>query len=152
MMSFTLGTTLFRYIRKEYKKDNRGVFVEAFVEERGEPLSVNSIGIESKRDVARHYANSFETGKPNRVAISFAKLSKYNKAGEKAGVIIRYPSASREWTCLDNKGNTCAAYTLTNHKKSPSHSHVQFVRYLSEINAKRFARAMAKTGFVMVRI
>ena len=46
-MSFTLGATLFRYIRKEYKKDNRGVFVEAFVEARGKPLSVNLISLES---------------------------------------------------------------------------------------------------------
>ena len=150
-MSFTLQTTIFRYIRKEYRKKNRGVFVEAFVEERGKPLSVNSTGIESKRHIARYYANSFEGGRPSRVAVSSAKLSKYNKAGEKAGVIIRYQSAPREWTCLDNGGKTFAAYVLTNHEKSPSHSHVQFARYFSETDAKKFARAMARTGFVMVR-
>ncbi len=151
-MSFALQTTLSRYIQKKYRRQNRGVFVDAFVEERGKPLSVNSIGIESKRDVARHYANSFEGGRPSGVAVSFAKCSKYNKAGEKAGVIVRYDSVSRDWTCLDNGGKTCAAYALTNHEKSPSHSHVQFVRYLRETDAKKFARAMARTGFVMVRI
>ncbi len=149
-MSFALQTTLFRYIRKKYKYSKRHVSLEAFVEARGEPLSVNLIGAESKRDVARYYANSFEGGRPSSVAVSSAKLSKYNKAGKKAGVIIRYQSASREWTC-DNGGKTYAAYALTNHEKSPSHSHVQFVRYLSEIDAKKFARAMARTGFVMVR-
>lgn len=151
-MSFTLQTTFFRYIRKEYRRKNGGVFIDAFVDERGKPLSVNSLGIESKQDVARYYAKSFEGGRPSRVAVSSAKLSKYNKAGEKAGVIIRHQSAPREWTCLDNGGKTCAAYALTNHEKSPSHSHVQFVRYLSEIDAKKFARAMARTGRVMVRI
>ncbi len=151
-MSFTLQTTLFRYIRKEYRRKRGGVFVDAFVEERGKPLSVNSIGIESKRDVARYYANSFEGGRPGSVAVSSAKCSKYNKAGEKAGVIIRHQSAPREWTCLDNGGKTCAAYVLTNHEKSPSHSHVQFVRYLRETDAKKFARAMARTGFVRIRI
>ncbi len=150
-MSFTLGATLFRYIRKEHKKDNRGVFVEAFVEARGKPLSVNLIGIESKRDVARYYAKSFEGGRPSRVAVSSVKLSKYNKAAENAGVVIRRQSASREWIC-NNGGKTCAAYALTNHEKSPSHSHVQFVRYLRETDAKKFARAMARTGFVMIRI
>ena len=150
-MSFTLRTTLFRYIRKEYKKKRGSVFVEAFVEVRGEPLSVNFIGIESKRDVARYYAKSFEGGRPSRVAVSSAKLSKYNKAAEKAGVIIRHQSASREWTCLDNRGKTCAAYALTNHRKSSSHSHVQFVRYLNETDAKKFARTMARIGFVMAR-
>ena len=151
-MSFTLGTTLFRYIRKEYRRKNRGVSIAAFEEERGKPLSVNSIGIESKRAVARYYAKTFEGGRPSRVAVSSAKLSKYNKAAEKAGVIIRHQSASREWTCLDNRGKARAAYVLTNHEKSPSHSHVQFVRYLSETDAKKFARAMAQIGFVTVRI
>ena len=150
-MSFTLRTTLFRYIRKEYRRKNGGVFVEAFVEERGNPLSVNSTGIESKRDIATYYANTFEWGRPSGVAVSSAKLSKYNKAGEKAGVTIGYQSTSREWTCLDDGGKICAAYVLTNHEKSPSHSHVQFPRYLSETDAKKFARAMARTGFVMVR-
>ena len=150
-MSFSLQTTLFRYIQKKYKRKNGGVFVDAFVEERGKPLSVNLIGIESRRDVARHYANYFEGGRPSRVAVSSAKCSKYNKAGEKAGVVVRYESVSREWTCLDNGGKTCAAYALTNHEKSPSHSHVQFVRYLSETDAKKFARVMARAGFIMAR-
>ncbi len=150
-MSFTLRTTLFRYIRKEYKKSKGDVFVEAFVEARGEPLSVNLIGTESKRDVARYYAKSFEEGRPSRVAVSSVKLSKYNRAGERAGVIIRHQSASGEWTC-DNGGKTYAAYTLTNHEKSPSHSHVQFVRYLNETDAKKFARAMARAGFIMARV
>ena len=149
-MSFTLRTTLFRYIEKKFKKSKGGVFVEAFVEATGKPLSVNLIGAESKRNVARYYAKSFEEGEPSRVAVSSAKLSKYNKAAEKAGVIIRHQRASREWTC-DNGGKTYAAYTLTNHEKSPSHSHVQFVRYLNETDAKKFAREMARTGFVMER-
>ncbi len=151
-MSFALKTPLVRYIPKKYKTTKGRVFVQAFVEELGNPLSVNSLGIESKRAVARYYANSFEGERPSHVAVSSAKLSKYNKAGEKAGVIIRYQSASRGWTCLDNGGKTCAAYVLTNHEKSPSHSHVQFVRYLRETDAKKFARAMARTGRVMVRI
>ena len=149
-MSFTLGTTLFRYIRKEYKKSRGDVFIDAFVEAPGEPLSVNLIGTESKRDVVRYYAKSFEGGRPSRVAVSSVRLKKYNKAAEKAGVIITHQSASREWTC-NNGGKTYAAYALTNHEKSPSHSHVQFVRYLNETDAKKFARAMARTGFVMAR-
>ena len=151
-MSFSLRTTIFRYIQKKYRKPKGGVFHHAFVEELGDPLSINSIGIESKRDVARYYANSFEGGRPSSVAVSSAKCSKYNKAGEKAGVIVRYESVSREWTCLDNRGKTCAPYVLTNHEKSPSHSHVQFVRYLRETDARKFARAMARTGFVRIRI
>lgn len=150
-MSFTLRTTLFRYIRKEYKKSKGDVFIDAFVEAPGEPLSVNLIGTESKLNVAKYYAKSFEAGSPSRVAVSSVKLKKYNMAAEKAGVIIRHQSVSREWT-YDNGGKTCAAYALTNHEKSPSHSHVQFVRYLNETDAKKFARAMARTGFVMARV
>ncbi len=151
-MSFTLRTTIFRYIRKEYRKPNGGVFVNAFVEELGKPLSINSIGIESKQDVARHYANSFEWGRASSVAVSSAKFSKYNKAGEKAGVTVRYERESGEWTYLDNAGKPRVAYSLTNHKKSPSHAHVQFVRYLKETDAQKFARAMARSGFVKIRI
>ena len=151
-MSFSLQTTLFRYIPNIYRRKKGGILVEAFVEDRGDPLSVNLIGIESKRDVARYYASTFEGGGRSGVKVSSAKLSKYNKAGEKAGVAIRFNSESREWTYLDNRGRNCIAYSLTNHANSPSHSHVQFVRHLSETDVKKFARAMARAGFVTARI
>ena len=151
-MSFSLQTTLFRYIPKIYRRKKGGVLVDAFVEERGQPLSVNLIGIESRRDVARYYANTFERGGRSGVKVSSAKLSKYNKAGENAGVSIRFDSESREWMYLDNKDRNRVAYYLTNHQKSPSHSHVQFVRHLSETDAKKLARAMVRVSFVTVRI
>lgn len=151
-MSFSLQTTLFRYIRKEYRRRNRVVFVEAFVEEQGSPLSVNSLTVESRRDIARYYANAFEDSRPSRVAVSSAKLSKYNKAGEKAGMTIRYEGVSRQWIFFDRRGKSVAAYTLTNHDKSPSHAHVQFVRNFNETDAKKFAREMARLGFVTVNV
>jgi hypothetical protein len=111
-----------------------------------EYLSVNSLEIESTQQIAKCYLALFGTS-TRGVPLCTHKIAHYLKSAKDVGLIIAAGQSSWEFVA---DGKQRLAFTHDPIQKqstrpaSPSHCGVRFVRFLDELQQRKFARGMAR--------
>ena len=141
---FGKRSVLCRYIDREYRKRNNRPNPNAYRLTPNEKyLSVNSLEIHTRNQVAAIYAEKFENG--NRpVALAEPTVSIYNAAASEVGVTVAYNSDAGYWHFSEN-GNATPAYLHHGREHNESHCGVEFVRALDDFKEFQFSVRMAKS-------
>jgi hypothetical protein len=156
---FSLHRELARHVTPENRlRGNRAAVVTFLRDPREDPrteyLSVNSLEVESPRQIAKYYQQLFQQG-TGEVAVFTAKVFHYNEAGKKCGVDLQYDQPSGFWTFGGRSGKREPAYRHrpgTREPKSPSHCGVEFVRAMNEHVRSKFARRLATRRFHIMKV
>lgn len=134
---------LARYIDPDYRGKNGRPKLAAYqLTDNEDSLSVNSLEIESVRQVAATYATKFENGH-RPVAIASPQISQFNAAAGAVRVNISYDSIIGCWIFHDS-GKYSEAYRFDDKKTNKSHCGVEFARIFDEYQEFLFAGRMAK--------
>lgn len=139
---FSSGKNLARYIKKVWCQPNRHPAPFAF--RRACPtdrLSVNTLTIETKRQIAAAYAGKWESNK-RPVAMTVCNVEKYVDAAKAAGVELTGVSAEKNWSFQDGDG-TQPGFSHTPKNWSESHSECNFTASFTEAQDFKFAGRMA---------
>jgi hypothetical protein len=121
---------------------------EADLNSKNAHLSVNATECEPIGQIASYFRAAFQEGK-GEVAVCLHKVHRYVDSGRKAGATIRDTKSEPQWVFPED-GSESPAFRhrpvparkmLT---ASPSHCGVEFVRALSDVQQRNFARLMAK--------
>jgi hypothetical protein len=157
-VSFTDRTELVRYIDVDQRLNGNRPAPVAFLANPGQShLSVNSLAIESMKEIATYYAVALQSG-ASPVAVGKHKLASYNDAARKGGVMLRYDGDSSGWVFLDADDTTKPAYrhrpvsSTGDRPGSSSHCGFECVRVLDELNAHKVARRLAQAKFHLISI
>lgn len=154
--SFDGRTEFARYIDEDEREGDNHAAVSAFLmdtDDMSDPkkahLSVNATELESVSDIAAYYRATLQDG-VGPVALCVHKVHKYVDAGKKAGSSVRRSSV-HSWV-FDGpseeepafKHRFVQAIKEKGRPASPSHCGVEFLRVLSELQQRNFARVLAK--------
>ncbi len=142
--SFRERSVLSRYIDREYRRRNKHPNPNAYRRTPNEKyLSVNSLEIHTRKQVAAIYADLFENG--NRpVAFAEPMVSNYNAAASEVGLTVAYNLDAGYWQFFEN-GNATPAYLHHGREHNESHCGVEFVRALDDFKEFRFSVRMAQS-------
>lgn len=142
--SFRERSVLSRYIDREYRGKNNRPNPNAYRRTPNEKyLSVNSLEIQKRKQVAAIYAHIFENG--NRpVAFAEPTVSNYNAAASEVGVTVDYNAHAGYWQFSEN-ANATPAYLHHWRENNESHCGVEFVRVLDDFKEFRFSLRMARS-------
>ena len=142
--SFQERSVLCRYVDREYRRRNNRPNPNAYRRTPNEKyLSVNSLEIHTRKQVAAIYADLFENG--NRpVAFAETMVSNYNVAASDVGLTVAYNSDAGYWQFFEN-GNATPAYLHHGREHNESHCGVEFVRALDDFKEFRFSVRMAQS-------
>jgi hypothetical protein len=121
----------------------------AFLPNPGELyLSVNSLEAEEKTKICNYYADAFQNS-VGPVAVCTHSVKQYNELATKASCPIAHVSG--RWMFTEPAGISSPAYKhrpTSKHSDHPfeswSHSGVEFIRALSDVQLRRLARRLAK--------
>lgn len=142
--TFKQRSILTRYIDREYRGKKNRPKRGAYQRSEGEKyLSVNSLEIHTRNQVAAIYAEIFENG--NRpVALTEPRVSNYNAVANEVGVTVRYNAVAGYWEFHEN-GLSAPAYRHHVRTRNESHCGVEFVRAFDDYKEFQFAIRMAKS-------
>ena len=98
--------------------------------------------------IASYFREAFQEGK-SEVTVCLHKVHKYVDNGRKAGATIRDTKGEPQWLFPEDGSESSAfKHRPVPARKmlaaSPSHCGVEFVRALSDVQQRNFARLMAK--------
>jgi hypothetical protein len=153
--SFGERTELTRFIDSDERCSGNRAAASAFLfspEDFRDPsahLSVNSLEVETIGEIANYYRSVFQDG-DGEVAMCIHKVHRYIDGGRHAGVQVTQ-SADFQWVFLE-QGRPSAAFKHRpippvrpkSRPPSPSHSGVEFLRSLDDVQQRKFARRMAQ--------
>jgi hypothetical protein len=145
---FAIESGLCRYIDPGECNGKR-VKWGAFLPNPGEThLSVNSLEVEEKPQICSYYADAFQKG-IGPVTVSTHSVKQYNELARKASCPLIHSSG--QWMFTEPTGTASPAYRHRPVSKRPgypfeswSHSGVEFIRALSDLQARYLARRLAK--------
>ena len=148
--TFPAKAQLLRHVDRDERHGKRAS-LGAFMPNPGDNhLSVNSLELETRAQIAKYYADVFGN-EDGRVAVCMHAVLEYNDSGKKAGCWIAFNRAESIWEFPEISGQTAAAYRHRPVKRRPefpfasaSHCGVEFVRALADLKLRQFARRMAK--------
>ena len=139
---FTRNKKLARYVRKEWRQPNGHPVPLAFRRENSaDKLSVNTLSIETERQVAAAYAKKWENSR-RPVAMTICNVEKYVDAAKVTGVELTEVSAQKNWSFQDD-GGTRPGFSHTPKDWSVSHSECNFTASFAEFQDFKFAGRMA---------
>lgn len=148
---YTEKVRLTRYIMPIYRLGGNRAATAAFLADPGPPrekfLSVNSLGIESIKDIAEYYREVLQND-ADKVAVCIHKVVDYNSTARFSGMALTYNREASRWE-YSSSGGMKPAYehravpAIRDRKGSPSHSGVMFIEALEELAERNFARRMA---------
>jgi hypothetical protein len=145
---FAENSGLCRYIDPgEYR--GKRVLWGAFMPNPGETyLSINSLEVEEKREICNYYAEAFQKG-IGPVAVCMHSVKHYNELAKKASCTVIHSNS--QWMFTEPSGVSSPAYRHRPISKRPSylfeswsHSGVEFIRALSDLQLRHLARRLAK--------
>jgi hypothetical protein len=147
--AFAAESSLCRYIHSDEYNIGRRVKWGAFLPNPGETyLSVNSLEVEEKGEICNYYAEAFQQGN-GPVAVSTHSVKQHNELARKASCQVIYSNS--QWIFTEPSGTSSPAYRHRPISKRPSypfeswsHSGVEFIRALSDIQLRHLARRLAK--------
>ena len=139
---FSSGKKLARYIRSDWRQPNGRPAPLAFRKARpSEKLSVNTLTIETERQIAAAFAGNWENGK-RPVAMTVCNVEKYVDAANAAGITLTEVSAIKNWSFQTGVGIQ-PGFSHTPKGWSVSHSECNFTASFAEFQDFRFAGRMA---------
>jgi hypothetical protein len=162
---FSEAHELVRYVQKKHRLGGNRTAVAAYLElglpsdERSkEHLSVNSLEVESLRQIAGYCQERFQKGTGD-VALSSTKVRAFTSAGKKFGVDLTYDAAKSVWHFVGKNGSQEEAYRhrpvrdpYVERLNSPSHCGVEFVRAMDDYAKTKFARRLGGKKYHLVRV
>lgn len=114
----------------------------AFLPIEGETyLSVNSVEMESLKQIAEFYRRQFVPGS-GKVFISCLKVMDYTDASKKAGVVMKFDKSSVRWM-FEFNANYQEAFRLRDNHLSKSHCGVETIVTMRGNSPNKFARRLA---------
>jgi hypothetical protein len=146
--NFAAQSGLTRYIREPNRMKSKRVSSTAFHRDLGPSvehfLSVNSLEVESIREISDYYRGLFQRG-IGKVAVSVQKIRAYNAAASAAALPINYNKANTRWEFTAASGSE-EAYK---HRpgRSPSHCGVEYVKVFNDHQERKYARRLAKKNY-----
>jgi len=146
---FSRGKKLARYIRKDWCQPNGRPAPFAFRKASpSDSLSVNTLTIETKRQIAAAYAGKWENDK-RPVAMTVCNVEKYVDAANAVGVELTEVSAEKNWSFQDGD-DAQPGFSHTPKDWSKSHSECNFTASFADSQDFKFAGRMANgTTFQM---
>lgn len=154
---FASKTRLVRYIDEDQRESRRLPAPAAFMpnpdEQLASPkqhLSVNSLSIESMKEICDYYHATFE---PNSVAVSVHTVEQYRAAGKKAGISTKWNSVALSFEFTDFDGIARPAFQHRPVRRarplpsSESHCGVEVIRSMTDLTVRAFARRLCKARF-----
>lgn len=141
--TFDAKSSLVRYIHPDFRRPSSNrIKTGAFQKGDGEShLSVNSLEVETLKQVAQIYAAQFENGQ-RPVAISSPKVEQYNEAATAVGLKITYNENTKSWEF----SGALEAYKHREKINNKSHCGVEYVRSFSEQQDFNFAVRMVRVA------
>jgi hypothetical protein len=154
---FAKKKELARWVREEDRLGGNRPAVSAFIdppssEPDKEHLSVNSLEVETLRQIADYYRNAFQGG-VGPVSICTRTVEDYTEAGKKANIQIAYDRSAETWQFTGRSRVPEPAYKHRPVQKradglsSPSHCGVEFIRMMDEHAKSKFARRLSDQKF-----
>ena len=141
--TFEFNKKLARYIRAEYRQENRRAKPPAFMDVNSKDgLSVNSLEVSTKNQIAAVYREKFPED-AKRVAICENKIEQYNDAAAGAGLFVEWVVESKAWFHSGSSGRM-QSYIHDPKTNNDSHSLVKFTSGVDDFNEMRFAHRMAR--------
>lgn len=142
--SFRERSILARYVHVEYRGKNNRPKPSAYRRSPGEKyLSVNSLEIHTRNQVAAIYADIFENG--NRpVTLTEPMVSNYNARAREVGVTVSYNADDGHWQ-FDENGIATPAYLHHLKPHNESHCGVEFVRIFDDFKEFQFSIRMVRS-------
>lgn len=142
---FRVGDRLVRYIAPEHRQSSRrakpGAFMEDVATTSRDGLSVNSLEMATKKQIATIYSVKFSDPRP--VAISSPTIATYNNAVQAATTIsISWNSARSRWEHQGPNGLE-TSYLHNPKHNNESHCLIRYTRHLDDFEQLKFARRMA---------
>ncbi len=156
--SFKANSELARYINPDERRGNKHAVHTAFLmneldifESRPPHLSVNSKELEAIEDISEYYRTKFQNGH-GEVAVCLHRVKKYVEEGRKFGLGIKWRGDNDLAWVFDEDTGEAPAFKhrpVRENKKdgipaSPSHCGVEFLRALTEVQKRNFARRMVQ--------
>ncbi len=139
---FSNGKKLARYVRKEWRQSNGRPVPLAFRKiSPSDRLSVNTLSLETERQIAGAYAGKWENG-TRPVAMTVCNIEKYVDAANAVGVEITEVTVQMNWS-FHSSGGTQLAFSHTPKDWSKSHSECNFTASFTEFQDFKFAGRMA---------
>ena len=154
---FSQKKELARYVSEEDRLGGNRTALTAFIDPppddpAKEYLSVNSLEVESLRQIADYYRHVFQKGE-GVVSICTRTVEDYTEAGKKSAVPLSYDRSSESWQFQGKSQQREPAFrhrpvlTRPDGLKSPSHCGVEFVRMLDQHLRSKFARRLSGRKF-----
>ncbi len=150
--SFSTKSLLARYVDEVNRlSGNRpavATFLDPATNDPNDHLSVNSLEVESRKEIADYYRWKFQ-GDQGRVALCIHQVHEYTDVGKKCGIRISYDRPSAKWQFAaatkweDAYRHRPVPAHGTPPTGSPSHCGVEFKRALKEHTAGQFARRLS---------
>jgi hypothetical protein len=146
---FAMESGLCRYIDPNEYNIGKRVSWGAFLPNPGDThLSVNSLEVEKMREICGYYADAFQKG-IGPVAVCTHSVKEYNELARKAPCPIIHSNG--QWMFTEPMGTVSPAYRHRPTSRTPnypfeswSHSGVEFIRALSDLQLRHLARRLAK--------
>ena len=145
--TFRKASKLARYIENEFQNLRNRPAVAAYQKKYGETyLSVNSIEVETVRQIAQFYADTIKKG-PRPVAIASPTVADYNSAASDVGIMLQFNKQNNCWE-FTNYGTRELAYQHRPRKNNENKSHcgIEYVRIFNDQMDFRFATRMANAA------
>ena len=159
--TFAAKSSLCRYIDRDQRRGrfkdraDHGAFM---LNPEEDHLSVNSLEVEPEQQIAEYYASVWGH-EDRKVPICVHTIFEYNDSGKKAGCSIWFNQLDSRWQFAETNGTPAAAYRHRPVFRKPdfpyesrSHCGVEFVRALSDLKQRQFARRLAKRKIRIVQI
>lgn len=139
---FSRNKKLARYIRKDWRQPNDRPVPLAFRRENpADKLSVNTLSIETERQIASAYAGKWESNK-RPVAMTVCNVEKYVEACNAVGMQLTEVLPEKNWS-FQSGGNAQPAFSHSPKDWSASHSECDFTTSFSDNQDFKFAGRMA---------
>ena len=157
--SFKAHTELARYISPDERRANKHAVPTAFLMnerdtlgDRQPYLSVNTRELEPIEAISEYYRTVFQNG-PGEVAVCLHRVSKYVDEGRKFGLRIMWRGDNNLAWVFDEEAVEAPAFRhrpvredkMRGSPASLSHCGVEFLRALTEVQQRNFARRMVQT-------
>jgi hypothetical protein len=156
--SFKAHTELARYISPDERRANKHAVYTAFLMndkdnfgERQSHLSVNTRELEPIETISEYYQTVFQNGQ-GEVAICLHRVIKYVDEGRKFGLVIRWRGDNDLAWVFDDYAVEALAFKYRPVREdkghgipaSLSHCGVEFLRALTDVQQRSFARRMVR--------
>lgn len=144
---FRTKSELTRYVDRDQRLPKNFPANDAFIASPGQShLSVNSLEVEKLQQIAKRYRDKLQRD-DEELAICIHKIFEYNASSRGTSANIRHNRSLDRWEFTDRSNKAEPAYRHRPSFEGDSHCGIEFIRALSENEALKVARRLAKKKF-----